>query len=82
MATFFLFTILSGVTLLQWLGLLAVSLCWFYWHMTKEYGVWEKKGLFSVRPKFFVGNNWPMISGKKNFNDFYMDAYNERKHEP
>ena len=79
---FFLFTLFSSVSLVQWLSLAAVSTAWFYWHMTKEYGVWEKKGLFSLKPTFFVGNNGPMISGKKNFSDFFLDLYNNLKHEP
>ena len=77
---FFLFTLLSGVTLYQWLGLLGVGLAWFYWHMTKEYGVWERKGLFSVKPSFFVGNNGPMASQAMNVTDFYKSLYEERKH--
>ena len=35
--------LLSSISLGQWVAIVAVSCAWFYWYLTKHYGVWEAK---------------------------------------
>jgi hypothetical protein len=68
-----------NISLLQWCTALAVLFAWFYYNMTKDYGVWEKKGLFSVKPTFLFGNNKNMIMGKMNLIAFHRWLYDLHK---
>lgn len=64
---------------LQWLCALAALAAWVYHSYTREYGKWEKRGLFSVRPSFLVGNNGPLISQKSNLLQLHLDLYKKHK---
>ncbi len=56
--------------------LLLLGLCLAaYFYLTRNYGVWEKKGLFSVPPTVFFGNNGPVFTGKVHMNDHSVDYY-------
>lgn len=63
----------------HWLGVLAVLALWFYHWCTKEFGVFERKGLFSIKPVFGFGNQWAMFSGGETFDQYHRNIYNKFK---
>ena len=64
---------------LQWLSALAVGCLSMYLYLTKDVGKWEKRGMFSVRPTFLLGNNAEMILGRKNLIAFHRWQYDKYK---
>lgn len=68
------FGILSRV---QWLGLLGLFVLYVYWSLTKNYGVYEKKGLFSIPPKMIFGNTKDLVMQTKSMIQFYRDIYKQ-----
>ncbi len=59
----------TWVLALLGIGLLA------YFYLTRNYGVWEKKGLFSMPPTVLFGNNGPVLMGKVHMNDLGDEVY-------
>ena len=75
----FVARVLGNVSLIQWTAGLVILLTWFYFHMTKDYGKWEKKGMFSIKPTFLFGNNGDLIMERKSLNEFHLDQYRQHK---
>ena len=46
-----------------------------HWWLTKSYGKFEAKGVFSVQPLPVFGNLYELYSGQKNFATAYNDLY-------
>ena len=46
-----------------------------YYYFTREYGVYEAKGLPSIKPKLFFGNQKDMFTQARSMNDIHRDAY-------
>jgi len=71
--------------------LCVISALFIYWQYTKEYGKWEKKGLFSIRPtvsaaeqltfltmilkQFFFGNQGDLYMQRKDLWTIQKDFY-------
>lgn len=68
---------LASVSAVWWLVLLvtALSFATFYYRMTMDYGVFEKKGVPSIKPVFFFGNQKDVVTMKKSIIDFHLDFY-------
>ena len=75
----FVTTLFGSISWLQWIGIVFLLLGTVYWYLTRNYGKWEKKGVFSVPPKLFFGNQKDMLTQKKHMFDFYQDLYKEHK---
>ena len=73
------FSLLGSITALQWISALLVASAWLYWHMTKDFGKWEAKGLHAVKPSFPFGSNKDMILGKVSFTQHHMNVYEQLK---
>ncbi len=64
-----------GLDLGSWL-LLLLGLCLAaYFYLTRSYGIWEKKGLFSFPPTVLFGNNGPVLLGKVHMSEYHDDIY-------
>ena len=46
-----------------------------YWWLTKNYGYFEKKGLFCLKPQLIFGNAKDMYMQTVTMNEFFMDIY-------
>lgn len=46
-----------------------------YWYLTKEYGKFEAKGIFSIKPTFFFGNTADAMLQRKSFPEMHRDIY-------
>ena len=62
---------------MSWLliGVLTLAPLLAYSWMTKKFGYYEKRGLFSVKPIPWVGNNWDLIVGNVHIQEFFVDIY-------
>ena len=59
----------------QILGFFIGLVSFLYWWGTKTYGKYEAKGLFSLKPIPFMGNNWDKIAGKITFYEACLSDY-------
>lgn len=62
----------------------AVTLCIgivliLYWWLTRNYGVFEAQGIFSLKPSLFFGNTKDMILERTSVVDFHIDYYQQTK---
>lgn len=70
---------LGSITLLQWIFMGVVLAAWIYYTLTKEYGKWEKRGMASIKPDFFFGNNKKLFYGQQTFITLHLDLYEKLK---
>ena len=49
----------------------------FYYYLIKEWGKFEKKGLFCLKPELFFGNAKDMYLEKKDFAQFHLWLYKQ-----
>lgn len=68
---------LGILSLFQWIVLFSVFIVYIYWSWTKNYGVYEKQGLFSIPPKLFFGNTKEIVMQTKAFTPFHQDIYKQ-----
>ena len=72
----------AGISWLQGLVAFAIICLSAYLYITKDVGKWEKKGFFSIKPTFILGNSTEMILGRKNliaFQRWLYEQYKEHK---
>ncbi len=62
-----------------WLVPLLLALLSARLYLTRNYGVWERKGLFALPPTLLLGNNGPVVLGRMHFNDFHTEFYRKLK---
>jgi len=54
--------------------IIGLILIWYY-YLTKDYGKWEAKGLFSIKPSFLFGNLKEVYLQQAHTMDFHRDFY-------
>ncbi len=64
-----------GLDLSTWLLVLLGLSVLAYLYLTRNYGIWEKKGVFSLPPSLLFGNNGPVLMGKVHHMDHQTDFY-------
>ena len=74
-----LWSLIPSLSWFNWLCLCVAFGLWYYWWMTKEYGVWEKKGFFSVKPEFYFGNSRAGLLMTKSSTDIDIELYQKFK---
>lgn len=62
------------------LWVILLLLCLYYW-LTRDFGRFEAKGLISVRPVPFFGNQWGLYAGKHNIADEFIQYYEKTKNQ-
>ncbi len=68
-----------GLDLGSWILVLLGLALYVYFFLTRNYGKWEKKGLSSVPPTFFFGNNKSIYTGSEHMNTFHRRYYKQMK---
>ena len=71
--------IFSGITVTQCFASLVILFITIYWYLTKDYGKFEKKGLFGLKPEFFWGSTKDLILGTVSGMDFHHQLYDKFK---
>nr|AIL94146.1 cytochrome P450 CYP3024A3 [Tigriopus japonicus] len=69
--------IFGAITFFQWMFIFIVLVFYIYWSLTKNYGKFEKQGLFSIPPQILFGNSKDLFLQTKPMIDFYRDIYNQ-----
>nr|XP_018905683.1 PREDICTED: cytochrome P450 9e2-like [Bemisia tabaci] len=62
-----------------WLPLVMFIITFLYWHYTKTFNYWKKKGVFYFEPIIFFGNIKDRILFRKAFHQFWLDTYKSMK---
>jgi len=71
----FLTSTLTSLSWFHYVTLLAGLLLFLYRYLTRNFGVFEAKGLVSIKPLPIFGNTLDIYRGKVNFIQFYVDFY-------
>ena len=69
------FGLLAQITWLQWTGTVLALVLTVYWYLTRNYGVYEKKGLYGLKPEFIFGNTKALVFGGTSLMDFHVELY-------
>ncbi|TRY76240.1 hypothetical protein TCAL_09228 [Tigriopus californicus] len=69
--------IFGSITFFQWIAIFVVFVFYIYWSLTKNYGKFEKQGLFSIPPKLLFGNNQDLFLQTKPMITCYREFYNQ-----
>ena len=60
-------------------GILFLAAIAVYLFLTRNYGVFEAQGLYSIKPTFLIGNMSPVFMGKENYLEFHVNLYKKFK---
>lgn len=61
--------------LLSWPIILISTLTFLYWHFTKTYDHWKKRGVVFEKPILLFGNLKERMLFRQSFHEYQRDAY-------
>ena len=76
---FFPVTVLASLTLLQWVCFAILLVVLTYLFLTRNYGKFEKQGVFCLEPQLLFGNARPIFMQEMPAMDFHRQLYNKYK---
>ena len=69
------FATLASISFTHYLAVLVVFVTLAFWYAKKDVGKFEAKGLKSVKPHFFYGNNKELFNETESVMDFHLNWY-------
>lgn len=70
-----LFGALSQISWVEWIGTFLTLVLTVYWYLTRNYGKFERQGLFGLKPELLFGNTKDLITGGTSMMDFHLRLY-------